>query len=90
MASQRYERVILEPPHAAFGYPGLSLCGLIGGVVFMASHYFIPGLGFAAAVHVVSMVLRHRAPHGEQLFIRGLGKSRAFKEWTGARRVYHG
>lgn len=90
MASQKYERAILEPPHAAFGYPLLSLGGGAVGAVMMGLGYFLSALVVIALVHVASMVLRHRAPHGEQLFLRSFGKSEAVREPGGDRRVYHG
>lgn len=85
-----YEKAIIEPSHAAFGYPWLSLIGLLSGAFFIAFVNFPIGLATFAIVHAVSVLLRSRAPHGEDMFLRQFQARKSIDDWAQRRRIYFG
>jgi len=90
MAGQKFERVIVEPPHAAFGYPLLSGFGLgIAGWI-TAAGYFPAAFAFMVGWHALSIWLRRRHPHGEAIALRRVKRGKTYVDWQSGRRVYWG
>ena len=83
------ERTIIKPTHAAYGLPTVTLAAGLGFALVMAAGYFIPGLAILGVGHLVSIFLRGRYPHGENLIWRHVSKRKGRYDWQGKRRVYH-
>lgn len=84
-----FEKVIIRPVHAGYGLPTVTGIGGAVGFLLMGNGYFISGLIIMALFHVfVSIPLRARFPHGENLLWRLVQKRRSPSDWSGKRRVY--
>ncbi len=86
---RKVERTIIKPTHAAYGLPTVTCVGLIVSAFVMAVGFFISALVIFAVSHLVSMILRAKFPHGENLLWRQLGKRKGRYDWSGSQRVYH-
>jgi len=85
-----FERPILEPGHAWFGFPRLSLLGLVLFSLTVWLWNLLAGAAIFVVVHIASMWLRAKAPHGEGMFLRSLQQRYSQDDWDKRRRVYFG
>lgn len=85
-----FERPILEPGHAWFGYPKLSLLGLVLFSLTVWIWNLLVGFAIFVVVHALSMWLRSKNKHGEGMFLRSLQQRYSKNDWKSSRRVYYG
>jgi len=88
--ARSYERAILEPNHAAFGYPRLAFVIMcVGAMLWLWVHVLVV-FAFVVCGHAMNIYMRRKAPHGEEMFIRRLRVRKSLNDWSRRRRIYFG